>query len=235
MIANKISAWSFSRHADYRQCPLKAKLKYINKINEPANSAMERGSNVHNQAAAYIKGAIPKMPLELKQHRTLFVALKNQFKNFDNMISVEESWAFKKDWSITRWDDWTGCWLRVKTDCARLKPPHLEIFDWKTGRFREEDKAIAYAEQLSLYSLAGFMLYPSVKTISAYLVYLDSGTDHYENFDRSQLPALKAGWEKMVKPMLQDTRFAPRPTAKCIWCWYGQSGKQKGGPGLCKF
>ena len=31
-----LTSWSFSRYSDYKTCPLKAKLKHIDKIQEPS-------------------------------------------------------------------------------------------------------------------------------------------------------------------------------------------------------
>ena len=66
MKSTKITSWSFSRYADYKNCPLKFKLKHVDKLNEPPNEAMARGAAIHTLAEEYIKGKGRTVPPELK-------------------------------------------------------------------------------------------------------------------------------------------------------------------------
>ena len=147
---------------------------------------------------------------------------------------VEESWAFKKDWSRTVWNDWAECWLRVKVDCAEIINDTMEIWDWKTGKFRQEDCATIYTEQLELYALAGFLLYPKVEFIRAKLIYLDIKAEYEMVFYRKELTELMKVWARRTRAMLNDKRFAPRPNNKCVWCFYRHSNKAAGG-GQCRY
>jgi CRISPR/Cas system-associated exonuclease Cas4 (RecB family) len=228
-----IFAWSFSRYSDYILCPLKAKLKHLDKIAEPPNEAMARGAGIHDLARDYLRGVIVKLPPELVKYKILFVVLRNRVKAGKALI-IEESWAFRKDWSRTVWNDWAECWLRVKVDCAEITKGVMDIYDWKTGKFRVEEAATMYTEQLELYALAGFLLYPEVKRINATLLYLDAKAEYPMTFYRDQLPALQQTWLKRTRAMLNDKRFAPRPNNKCIWCFYRHSNKAAGG-GQCRY
>ncbi len=49
----KITAWSFSRYGDYQKCPLMAKFKAIDKIKEPSNKYLKRGTAIHKEAELY--------------------------------------------------------------------------------------------------------------------------------------------------------------------------------------
>ena len=42
--------WSYSRLTTWEQCPLKAKLKYIDGLKEPGSPAMDRGTAIHKDA-----------------------------------------------------------------------------------------------------------------------------------------------------------------------------------------
>lgn len=138
---------------------------------------------------------------------------------------VEETWAFTKDWDETTWNDWNNCWVRIKTDVNCLDGDELYIIDHKTGKKRE-----GYGEQMSLYPVGGFLKFPHVKKIHTQLWFLDSGDVVEQSYDVSELKVLKEGWNKKVEPMMNDTRFAPKPGNGCRWCPYSKS---KGGP--CKF
>lgn len=235
------TSWSFSRWVDYTLCPLKAKLAHITKIREPKNDAMVRGAAIHDQARDYIRGTLKKLPIELKPVKAELDFIKKLFKKKVLGAIVEEDWAFTKDWNQTQWNDWTGCVLRVKLDAAHYEDDGdtLVVTDWKTGKFRETDVEL-YLAQLELYALATFMLLPHVMEVKPRLVYTDLGISYPPkskplSWTRNQVDVLKKTWAKRVKSMMSDRTFAPRPNDKCRWCFYGQSGKIKGGPNLCKF
>jgi hypothetical protein len=238
----QITSWSFSRYSDYKQCPLKCKLKHVDRIKEPGSDALNRGAAIHDLAEKYIKGLVKTrvFPVELKLFEALFKMLKAQYKKKINGMVVEDNWAFTKNWTETQWDNWVQCWVRIKLDCAHHQDLEtLIITDWKTGKFRVEMNE-DYVEQLELYALAALLLHPHIEKVMPRLVYLDQGTIYPKKpedvlFTRADITMLKKKWEKRVKAMLSDKIFAPRPNDKCKWCWYGQSGKAKGGPGLCKY
>jgi PD-(D/E)XK nuclease superfamily len=236
MPVKQITSWSMSRYNEYKNCPLKAKLKFIDKLKEPANEAMERGNTIHILAEDYIKGKIRNVPKELKLFQDLFKDLKKRFKSKLNPVHVEETWAFKSDWTETSWDDWNGCWLRVKVDCAFKESKDsdtLEIKDWKTGKFRPDNND-DYLEQLELYALGAFIKFPHINGIYASLTYLDEGveypSDNSIHFTRSDLPKLKKLWTNRVKAMMNDTVFPPKPNMWCTRCHF-----RKSGTGHCPF
>lgn len=230
-----ITAWSFSRYMDYRRCPAAAKYKHLLRLPEPGNKAMERGSAIHTMAETYIKGTLRAFPPELAAFKALFTSLRATRKKKLSDMTVEDTWAFTKEWVQTRYDDWKNCWVRIKLDCASYDDAHhtiLTIRDWKTGKFRPEQHQ-DYLMQLELYAVGALHMYPHVKTVKPQLVYLDQGTVYPTVplvIKRKQLPMLTNAWTARVTPMLSDTIFAPRPGDYCRWCHYRQSN---GGP--CQF
>lgn len=236
----QIKSWSFSRYSDYKQCPLKAKLKHIDKIKEPPNKAMERGTEIHNKAEFYIKGKIGRLPKELKEFANLFKWLRKQYKKAISGMTVEETWAYTKKWDETAWNDWTGCWLRIKMDCAFHEDDDatMIIKDWKTGKFRPENVE-ELVEQLELYALGAMILHEHIEKVKPMLVYLDQGTTYPTNsedlvFTRKDIPRLRKVWEKRVRPMFNDKKFPPRPNDRCCWCFFRKSNKANGG-GQCRY
>lgn len=215
----QITAWSYSRYATYKECPAKAKYKFIDKLPEPPSPAMERGIHIHKLAEDYIKGDIKNIPDELKFFKEEF----NELKSSKPM--VEETWAFTKDWDETRWNDWNNCVVRIKTDASCLDEKTLYVIDHKTGKMRD-----GYDEQLSLYGLGGMLKFPHIEKVNTQLWFLDSGDQVIEEYDMKNMKQLLAAWNKKVKPMLNDTIFAPKPGNACRWCTFSKS---KGGP--CKY
>lgn len=269
----KLTSWSFSRWSVYDQCPAKAKYKFIDKLKEPDALPLQRGSIIHKQAECFIKGLpcpvldeskpIPKLgpdgefvagsevkyhkvgvlPPELAAFAVYFAWLRNRYKNKLSAMAVEDSWAFRAAWDKTVFNDWNGCVCRVKVDCAYEEKGILYIDDWKTGKYNP-DLAEEYKKALQLYSLAGFMWYPTVKKIRPRLRYLDMNVSWPEEdgeleYARADVPKLKKLWADRTRPLLNDTIFAPKPNAKCKWCPYSSkfvdrnTGKLV--PGPCAF
>ena len=237
--AKQITSWSFSRYTTYRDCPLKAKLKFLDRIQEPGNIYMDRGNEIHKMAEDYTKGKIARLPKDLAQFKDLFAMLKKQYKKSISGMTVESTWAFTKSWDETVWNDWVNCWLRIKVDASWHEDDvTLIVGDHKTGKYRPDNQE-DYLEQLSLYALGAFLMLPHIEVVKPRLIYLDHGITYPEDpedvlYTRDELPTLIKIWEKRVKGMLNDTVFAPRPSGKCTYCFYRASNKGEGG-GQCKF
>ncbi len=220
-----VLAWSYSRYADYKQCPARFKYKHLMKLPDPGNAAMERGNVIHKLAEDYVKSKLDKVPPELKG-----VAAELDFLR-DNFATAEEQWGFTRQWEWIGRTGWFGddVWFRAKTDVRLLYDDDtLLLGDWKTGK-----KYFSNEEQIELFALAGYRRYPQVTEVDARLWYTDADPEDNEIqrvYKASELDAVQRDWDKRVVPMFKDRRFAPTPNDKCHWCPFS---KAKGGP--CKF
>ena len=161
----KIDQWSYSRYGDYTTCPAKAKYKHLDKIKEPANPAMERGSLIHKEAEIYVEAQQDKMPDSLTKCASYFDEMADA-----DMVFTERKMAMTRDWKITDFfaDD---CWVRMILDLMFKIDDTLVIVDYKTGRQRP-----THRDQLSLYAIAGFAEFGnSIKEVDAEIWYLDHG------------------------------------------------------------
>lgn len=220
----KITAWSYSRWMTYEECPFKAKLKFIERRQEPSAPALERGTAIHKLAEEYLTGVKSRLPAELKQLKTDFAAVRKV-----EGIQTEMEVALTTDWKFTEWFA-PDAWCRIKIDL--FVPPKTgatKVVDFKTGRYRPG----TYVPQLELYAIPALIKYPNHDTNPEFW-FIDHGIVHAGDpplsFTIGDLPRLRKIWERRVKPMLADTKFAPRPGAYCRWCHFA---KAKGGP--CKF
>ena len=238
---NKITQWSFSRFALYESCPFKAKLKYIDKLEEPTSPPLERGTRIHQLAEQFIKGELKDFPEELKLHEKLIRSLQESYAKAEtSKVIVEEEWAFTKEWESTGWFD-ENAWVRIKLDCIQIVGDHAYVIDWKTGKFNKNLHK-QYERQLHLYALATFLKFPGLAVVTPRLYYLDTGDVYPKiesgNFDktepcdytRDQVEELKLYWELKTKPLLTDNIFAPRPSWLCRYCHF-----RKGNGGPCKY
>ena len=237
-----ILSWSFSRYSTYSQCPLKLKLSALDKIQEPKNDAMTRGALIHDEARDYLMGKVRTVPKSLKLVGDELKRLRRVAKLEVSQASIEDNWAFKNDWTLTRWDDWAQCWVRIKLDMAHIEGDVLVVTDWKTGKFRS-DNLQDYLEQLELYGLGALLMYGATRPgirVRPRLIYTDHNVvypgkdDPVIEYTMADLPKLKKIWAARVKPMLADKTFAPKPNRFCQWCHYRASNKANGG-GQCQY
>ena len=229
------TSWSWSRLHDWEHCAFFAKLKHLDKLPVPGSPAMDRGAAIGKMCEDFVKGTLKRLPQELKLFEEEFYELRKAYKvEGDKSIFVEQMWGFDKNWNPVAWDDWANCVLRVKMDLARfISPDHLLDVDYKTGKLRDEN-IHEYEAQLHLYGTSTFHKFPQVQKVSSSLAYLDLGvtypTEAPTVYERSQMGEMRKMWDARVKPMLNDTRFEPRPNDKCRFCHFRKSNN-----GPCRF
>lgn len=219
-----VTAWSYSRYADYDQCPAKFKFKHLDKLPDPGSSAMQRGNAIHKLAEDYTLGKIKALPPELKH----FAAEFKQLKALSPM--VEQAWGFKRDWAHTGRPGWFGddVWFRAKADVIVTYDDAMgDLIDHKTGKKYQTNE-----DQVELFALAGFKRFPHLTHITTRLWYLDQAEDNevVREYTVKDAAAIQKDWDKRVVPMFVDRKFPPKPNDKCHWCSFS---KAKGGP--CKF
>lgn len=226
--APQFEAWSWSRLGDWEECPLKARLKHLDKIKEPGGPALERGSTIHKEAEGYVRGRLPDLPPSLDRFFEEFAALRAR-----KDVETERQLAVNAKWEPCEWFG-ADAWLRVVIDCTYAGATDSEsgrnVIDYKTGKVRPSND-----DQLDLYNLVEISYYPLVKRVDSHLWYLDQGEVSSRSLLRAEAAALRKRWERRVKPMLADQKFDPKPADGCCWCFYGMAGTAKGGPGTCKY
>jgi putative RecB family exonuclease len=230
---NLVDAWSYSRYGDYSQCPLKFKLKHIDKIDTGTSEAMLRGRRLHTAAEHYITAQRDDIAPELESRTDLLDALRGMFQEHGNVI-VEQKWGFEAGWRVGSWFNKKGrkpVWLRATLDVGiDYRDASFEVIDWKTGKKYDENE-----EQMQLFATTVFARYPDVKEVKTRLSYVDlpagEGSETYAEYDRGSFDSLKSDWEKRVEPMFNDDEFRPRPNRFCGWCPFsaGEGGQCKHG------
>jgi putative RecB family exonuclease len=218
-MSNGITAWSYSRYADYKQCPLRFKLKYIDKLQEPGSPAMQRGGDIHKEGEDWLKAKRKRRLPVSYQH---FADEMAQLRELDPL--VEQQWGFTRDWAPTGWFG-KDTWLRIICDVAVVyEDGDADVIDFKTGRKYDTNE-----EQVELFSTGIFNKFPDVNKVTTRLWYLDLPDDNevIREYTRPEVKLIMKDWEKKIIPMFKDKRFAPTPNNKCRWCAFS---KDKGGP-----
>lgn len=222
-----LKAWSFSRLTLYEGCPHKAKLQYIDKIEElprelqPGQTefANDRGSRVHAAAETYVKGETDELAAELLHFKPELETLRGLYPD---AVTPEEMWCFTEDWATCNHDDYDNIWLRVIADAfVWLSDTEVTIVDYKTGkRYGNELK---HGQQMTLYALATAMKYPQVETIHTELWYLDLNELASQTYRAHQALAFAKNFNDRALRLTSDTEFKPKPSkSSCMFCPYGK-------------
>ena len=151
-----LKAWSFSALKTFEECAYRAYLSRVQKIPEPTNAAASRGSKIHEQAEAYVKGELGEMPQELKKFAQDFDHLRALYA--DARVELEGDWGFTMDWEPTSWVGSTT-WVRIKLDALVFEEDNsARVIDYKTGK--KWGNEIMHGQQCLLYAIGTFYRYP---------------------------------------------------------------------------
>lgn len=228
----KITAGSFSRLSVYAECPQRAKLQYLDKIQEVARPdppagkehANDRGSRVHDEAEQYVKGERDDLSMELLNFKDELEHLRALYP--DGLVHTEELWTFDDTWTPSDPEDYESIWLRVILDgMVFLDPESAVVIDYKTGkRIRNEVK---HAQQGQLYMLSAFIKFPELQNITVEFWYLDQDEMYQMNYTREQGMKFFRLWNDKMLRMTSDETFEAKPSVySCRFCPY-QDGKNK--------
>ena len=224
-----VTSWSWSRYAQYNQCPAMFKYKNIDKLPEPGGPAMQRGKQIHDLADNFTRGLIRKLPVELGNFKAEFAMLKKVGAKTEADARI----GLDRAWKPVDYFDWNACWLRVVIDAKYEQKigkttNRMVVIDHKTGKVYGDN-----AEQLDLTATAALAANPKVDEVEVQLWYLDQGLILPEKpkvYGRETLAKKEKEWEKKVYPLLTDKKFVPTPNDGCRRCHFRKSN---GGP--CRY
>lgn len=223
-----IRTWSYSRLTVFEQCPLRAKLAYIDKIPEPlrplpagkTEHANDRGTRIHTGAELYVTKDVELIP-ELLSFKEELDQMKALFKQ--GKVSVEGEWAYDHEWAPTHWNSDTA-WLRMKLDAmVHLSDTHAAVVDHKTGK--KSGNEIKHSEQGIVYQLGAFMRFPKLEKVTVEFWYLDQDDITRTEYTREQgVKHLKRITDR-GNAITRANFFPAKPNVyNCRWCPYGPRG-----------
>lgn len=202
------TAWSHSRYASWRLCPLAYFLNNICKIPQPPIPAMERGIKIHKLAEEFLKGNIRGMPKELAKFTP-------ELKRLQRLgVIPEAAWNITPTGESCNWNDWNRVWLRAKIDAHHYfeDTGELIVIDFKTGRYN------VTKSQMDLYAWLGPYFYPDVQHIVVELWFLDHGETASEEYELSDIKHLNTKWRKRADGLLSARTFEGTPNWTCKRC-----------------
>lgn len=218
---SQVTSWSYSAFELWAKCPAAYKYAKLDKLPDPPSKALLDGRVAHKEIEDYLRGE-PAIPAKGWKH---FKWLLEELRDAPKVL-IEQKWAFNRDWREAAWFRDKTTWLRSVVDAGVIYDDNVvEIIDWKTGKQYATNE-----DQVELFALTAMVRYPMAPTVLTRLAYLDSGAQVPNEFNAKDRDKLKAKWEAKVRPLFQETTWAPKPNDKCGWCNFSRS---KGGP--CKY
>lgn len=219
-----INSWSFSRLEVFKQCPMRAKFAWVDRIPEPERElppgktefANDRGSRIHQEAEDFVRG-VSGFSKDLKKFKPEFEKLKDLFEK--GTVYLEDEWAFDREWMPVAWGA-KDAWGRLKIDAlVYLEPSRAVVIDYKTGR--KDGNEIKHAQQTQLYALVAFLRDPNLEEIHTELWYLDENELTRTRYTRKQAMRYLKIFDRSAKEMTTAVNFKPNPNIyTCKWCPY---------------
>jgi len=227
MTANFL-AWSFSRYKMFLECPRQvwhnaaAPRGHADRIEFVQTKQMLDGIEVDNALTARIGQGTP-LPPKFAPYETICASvLAAPGQKFTQM-----QLALDQAYKPCGYKDWDNAWVRVIYDLAIINKDHGFIWDWKNGQIWLDE------DQLKLFAIVGFHVFPEVDTFSTSYVWLRHGETSDKVYRRRELPDLWQVFIPVVERMqvAYKTQHWPATPARgknsCKYCAVNQAGKCK--------
>jgi hypothetical protein len=204
----KLPVASHSMLQAFDNCPWKGYRMYIAKDlpREPATEAMEWGTTVHKAFQQTLsRGHV--LPQEMRKYEHLVTPL------VEHKPLTEVPLAIRADGAPCGfYDDDVFC--RGYGDVAIIKAPTAVLFDWKSGKRREDKR------ELELHGLMLQARYPDVSRIWGYYVWLQDnklGAKHDVSETHFTWAWLNERMDE-IRYMAINNAFPKIPNPLCGWC-----------------
>lgn len=174
-------AWSFSSLEMYRTCPKQYhEVRVLKKWKEEKTVERAWGDAVHAALEKCLKDGTP-LPAGME----VWQPIADQFRGIAGTLVAEQQFAMTEDFRRTKWFA-KDVWLRVIIDALWLDLGRgiAKMVDWKTGKPKRG------SDQLALFALAVFLLFPQINECYTAFVWLKNGTMTKEKFVRADIPRL---------------------------------------------
>jgi ATP-dependent helicase/DNAse subunit B len=224
----KYAPFSHSKLETFYSCPFKFKLTYIDKIRPKVETsiALLRGSYFHHLTEQYSVEQKPnpdyKIPDDLRKDiEDLFErslgGLVGKYLNSDEFVTVGTEVAFGLDEKFNPCNYYSkSAVFRGFIDKILKKDGEFWVVDWKTGKYK--DLQYQSFEQVKLYAIWLFRMYPEVNRIHCTYVYPESDNENEICFERSGLSEMAKGLAEKVRGVETSEEFPKCESRLCEYC-----------------
>ena len=226
-MSNPKIALSHSRLSDFNACPLKFKLKYLDKASnfqmkqEDKSIHLVRGDNVHKALEAYLvkrkAGQAPEtIVTSLDEVRQTIPLIEKYIAMFglDN-VHPEAQISINADWSKVEWFD-KASYYRAIFDLICLSSDVTVIADYKTGQFKDYSPDNGMG-QLELSSAIALALWP-VKEVKTIYLYVDHKKTIQKTYTAGDKNRLVDHFNNEHLKVNSEVNFDPKHNQYCGYC-----------------
>jgi hypothetical protein len=195
---------SYSLLNTWAICPHQAARRYIIKdLPFESTPAMEEGRRAHEQLANYILGHPNALAADLQRHENLVMPLVGRCKP-ERKLAIEGDALTP----VSFYD--RDAWLRGVIDAHVIEDETAVIFDWKTGKEREDPF------ELEVFGLLLRAHHPELQKIFGYYVWLRTNKIG-EMHDVSDYART---WAKIMNfsAEIEKGDYKKTPGPLCAWC-----------------
>lgn len=234
--------WSISKLLMYESCPMRFKLKYIDKSPEPPlppDNPLERGQRIHTDLEHYIKGEIDSLDKCEARNLTPLMPSYDKLRDLYGIgkATAEQDWYFNQDWEPCEREN---VWLWSKLDVSVIDtdaPSSIKIGrdlfdthgsvaisgDHKSGK--SQYKTVDHIQQTQLYCAGTALKYPDVHLHVAELYYVDEGWIRQSVYTQEEALRFVGRFETRVQRLYADRIFRPNANkVTCLYCPFSPRG-----------
>jgi hypothetical protein len=205
----KLPVASHSFLNDWGNCPRKAYRKYIKKDlpKQPQTKEMAWGNEVHSAFERRIGGYLG-WPIGMEKFEVIARPLVDRGARAELALGIKQDGMMCDFWA-------KDVWLRGKIDASMVQEPVAAIFDWKTGK-RRENKA-----ELEVHGVLLKAFFPKVQRIYGHYVWLQDrevGKAHDVSDTETKLAEIRSVMNT-VRNCMEIEDFPARPNLLCGGEW----------------
>lgn len=187
---------SYSSLSMFDKCPHQyQQVRVLKRYPYQPGPAAQWGDYVHQELekAGRLVTLKPPQPAQLPADLAPFQWVVDKLiPMLPGTVMFEVDFNFNKTWHNVGARDWNNKFWTGKGDVVAVSEDRTSgvYVDWKGGNDRFPD-----ADQLELMAVMMKANYPTLQTVHAYLVFLQTGKVEKRTYTEHQLPALRTKWE----------------------------------------
>jgi hypothetical protein len=194
---------------DFEGCPKRYhEVRILKKYPFTVTEAITYGNEVHQALENYVR-----FTTELPDHLEHIAPIIDGLKQLGYTLYAELECAIREDWTPTGWWE-KDVWLRGKADLIGIKGDEAIVWDWKTGKKKDDPT------QLEMYGAILHTVLGLRKVESAY-IWLKVKDSTKVTVDDSNVAEVKEGITRRIATMkdhYERQDFPARTSPLCGWC-----------------
>lgn len=213
----QLIAWSHSRVKTFLDCRKQFyEVNIAKSVPYEQGPEQKEGERVHKALELRLTRKVPLLPGDAKYERLI-----RAIESLPGLTSGERDIALNRDKRPVGYYD-KDVWVRATIDVINVNGKRGALFDYKNGKVTIDE------DQLKLYAVMGFALFPDVDVFETYYVWLKHGFSSKKVYHRSDIPQLWADLERVpaaIQIASDRNEWPADPGRKCGYCSVNKAGK----------